>query len=72
MSVTEPPQFTVRVSGLTLPPVPALAFSVHWLSANVTLTVLLGSLAATVREQVEVVIPAPVAGELVQPVQPET
>ena len=66
------PQFTVRVVGLTLPPVPAAAFSVHWLSANVTLTVWLGSLAATAREQIEVMVPAPVVGELLQPVQPET
>ena len=66
------PQFPVRDVASTFPPTPARARSVHWLRANVTLTVWLGSLAATAREQIEVMVPAPVVGELLQPVQPET
>ena len=74
-SVTESPQFPRQLVGLTPPPAPADARSVHWLRANRTLTfriVLALVDVPTVREQVEVVVPAPLAGELVQPVQLET
>ena len=69
MSVTEPPQFTVRVSGLTLPPVPADPVTVHWLSANVTLT---GTVVALPFELPTVTVhfaPVPLQPP---PVQPET
>ena len=75
VSVTRVPQFTVRVVGLTQPPVPAAALSVHWLRAKRTLTLRLVLALVDVptgREQSDVMVPGPLAGELVQPVQLET
>ena len=44
VTLSESPQFPVRVVAFTLPPMPALARSVHWLRANVTPTLTGGEL----------------------------
>ena len=75
VTLSEVPQFPVRVVASSLPPIPTLARSVHWLRANRTLTLRLMLALVdvpTVREQVELVVPGPFAGVLVQPVQLET
>ena len=75
LTLSRLPQFPVRDVASTFPPTPAAAFSVHWLRAKRTLTLRLVLALVDVpteREQSDVMVPGPLAGELVQPVQLET